>query len=46
MKKKNSRTVSQRVGHFFKHYFALLMIALCCAILTVILVAYCATPIM
>ena len=39
--KKKGMTISQRIGHFFKHYFVLLLLALVCAVLTVLLVAYC-----
>lgn len=42
MKKKNGMTFSQRLGHFFRHYFVLLLLALGCAALTVLLLAYCA----
>ena len=40
--KKKGMTVSQRIQHFFKHYFVLLLLALGCAVLTVVLVAFCA----
>lgn len=42
MKKKKTTPVSQRVAHFFKHYFVLLLLALGCAALTVVLIAYAA----
>ena len=41
MKKKNTMTFGQKVGYFFKHYFLLLLLSLCCATLTVMLVALC-----
>lgn len=42
MKKRKGMTASERIGHFFKHYFVLLLLAMGCAILTVLLVGFCA----
>lgn len=42
MKKKKSMAFSQKLGHFFKHYFGLLLLAVACAVLTVLLVSFCA----
>ncbi len=42
MKKKKGMTASQRIAHFFKHYFVLLLLALGCSVLTVLLIAFCA----
>lgn len=42
MKKKNTMTLTQRISHFFKHYFLLLLMALGCSVMTVMLVALCA----
>ncbi len=42
MKKKKGMTLSQRFAHFFKHYFVLLLLALACAFLTVLMIAFCA----
>lgn len=42
MKKKRGMTLSQRIGYFFRHYFVLLLLAFVCAVLTVLLVAFCA----
>ena len=39
MKKKNSMTFGQRLTHFFRHYFLLLLLALGCAAMTVLLIA-------
>ncbi len=40
MKKKKGMTLSQRVAHFFKHYFVLLLLALGCSVMTVLLLAF------
>ena len=40
MKKKNTMTFGQKIGHFFKHYFFLFMLALICAAMTVLLIAF------
>lgn len=38
--KKNNNDVSfaKRIGHFMKHYFGYLVLALCCAFVTVVIV--------
>lgn len=38
--KKNKREVSngKKFGHFMKHYFGYLVLALCCAFITVVIV--------
>ena len=41
--KKKGMTTSQKIGHFFKHYFVLLLLALACAVLTVLLLAFCSS---
>ncbi len=40
MKKKKGMTLSQKFGHFFRHYFVLLLLAIGCAVVTVLLFAY------
>lgn len=43
MKKKRGMSFAKRVSHFFRHYFVLLLLAILCAVLTVVLVAYCSS---
>ena len=42
MKKKNTMTFGQKIGYFFKHYFFLFLLALICAVMTVLVVSFCA----
>ena len=42
MKKKNVMTFGQKLAHFFKHYFLLFLLAFVCAVLTGLLIAFCA----
>ena len=42
MKNKKGMTAGQKILHFFKHYFVLLLLAMACAVMTVLLVGYCA----
>lgn len=41
MRKKRGMSIAQKVGHFFRHYFLLLLLAVACAVITVVLIGYC-----
>ena len=40
MKKKRGMTVIQKIGHFFKHYFVLLLLSIVCAVITVLMISF------
>ena len=39
--KKRGMNIGQKIGHFFKHYFVLLLLAIACAVMTVLLIGFC-----
>ncbi len=42
MKNDKKSSVTNKISHFFKHYFGLLLLAIVCGVLTVLLISYCA----